>query len=64
MEEYLKKQAEKKAGGAKPVAKAKSKDISESSERYSDEFDSFSKSASAMALPKPVKRSVADPKVT
>ena len=50
MEEYLKKQKELKQGGgvkttAAPVRKAK--DISESSDKYTDEdFDSVSKSQS------------------
>ena len=66
MEEYMRKQAAKKAenaalaakaGGkavtAKPAEKA-AKDFSESSDRYTDEdFDSMSKSASAFSgLPK------------
>jgi hypothetical protein len=47
MEEYLKKQAEKKGTGAKPVAKRAAKDISESSDKYTDEdFESISKSQS------------------
>jgi len=49
MEEYLKAQAEKKGGAAKPAAASKptraGKDISESSDKYTDEdFESVSKS--------------------
>ena len=55
MEEYLKKRQQDKdraAQAAKPAGTTKPKDISESSERYSDEFDSYSKSQSAANLEK------------
>lgn len=53
MEEYMKKQAAKKGGAPAPAAKPepkkeKGKDISESSDKYTDEdFESISKSQSA-----------------
>ena len=50
MDEYLAKQAAKKAGAEAAKPATKPKDISESSERYSDEFDSYSKSQSAIGL--------------
>ena len=55
MEEYLRKQAEKKAAAQKSVPGFKKDtpiDVSGSSDKYSDEFESYSKSQSAIALPK------------
>ena len=55
MEEYLKKQPEKKAAAGGKLAAGFKKDtpidVSGSSDKYSDEFESYSKSQSAV-LPK------------
>ena len=56
MEEYLKKQEAKRQGSAAPAppaaASKPSKDASEDSAYSDDEFDSYSKSQSQVALPK------------
>ena len=54
MEEYLKKQAEKKGKTTTPAPEPVKKDFSESSDKYTDEdFESMSRSQGAMAgLPK------------